>query len=334
MQHAFKHRDRIAIPALGSVLQHQIPLGGYVFTHFVIVGGQVVISAGTANGTSLGENPYNLFLSRLTVEASSIGRYPGGVLKRLYPRSMVRRRIFDRGRSYLDTALTGAAGTFTINSLFELQWSMPSLSNAGRSPASSPLKTDEYVGLQLRLETGTVANQFTGNDRTFNVSANFFDILDKREDMQGDVFVILEDDLIQPIAVANPAFSISQLPARGDYLDVLICAETTNQQLADTIVNRAAFINGSDNIFDQYAVTELKASQALWIEQNTTGEPTTGLYFCPIDPDRLLGGAVPVMGANQLVLLMDVSAPGAGADRLIISSRRCLDPRNFLPNQR
>lgn len=332
LTHNYKHRERIQFK-INTPLIHEILLAGYIQFIDVLMGGSLVISAGTTSGTSLGENPGN-FVNRLVVEGASKGQYPNGKLRSLLSRSLIRRRVFDYGWTYLDTALTGAAGTFTLNQPYRLNFQYPRC----RRPIETSLKTDAYTGLQLRIETNSGPGQFSGSDRTFDFSGVTLDVFDHRENMTGLMTATLEDDLPIIINAANKFFTFTDLPAGADFLDLLVITETTNQQLSAAVLNRLAVDFGQESNYDWFE-PELREVQREFFYTNTvdvggqvgdyTADPSQqkGCYYIPLVKDGDLAGAIPVRSNKQAKIIADVANPGgAGNDRLIVSSRRILTP--------
>src|SRR5258708_17931202 len=143
--------ERIPFKAETTPLPHQMPTRvGVVWSRSDLVAkGQIVVSAGTASGISVGENPGNNLAQLVQVQGFPLdGRYPGGTLKKLTPRTLLRRRIFDEGRFVPDQqigagGLTGAAGTFLINSPLRLPWALPWL----KRPFDSALDTGMFGSL-------------------------------------------------------------------------------------------------------------------------------------------------------------------------------------------
>src|SRR4051812_17174381 len=76
----------------------------------IYIQGAIVFAAGSASGTSQGENPGAL-ISRIDVDADPIsgGAYKGGKIVSLTPRAILRQRLFDEG-SFLSDLLLGATG--------------------------------------------------------------------------------------------------------------------------------------------------------------------------------------------------------------------------------
>jgi hypothetical protein len=308
-------RERITFQAANAPRYHNflMGVGMYVTFMLVVLRGSLVVSGGTASGTSLGENPGGL-IQRIEVDATpGTAGVPAGKLKNCSPRNLLRRRIFDRGTPFLDTALTGAAGTFTLNQSIPLNFAIP---NAIR-PFDTALKLDYYNDVRLTLTNGGRDTQFSGNDRTFDYSSLVYDIFDEREAPAQDqkVAVLYEEDRVINITAANGVFPIrEQLPADGNYVDLLFISETTNQALADTIINDVKLYQGQ-NQFSWLPEDILKDLQQSVVTDVATS--MTGLYYAPVISNNhpRLAGALPGVWAQ-----LDVSNPGT--DRLIVCTRR------------
>jgi hypothetical protein len=330
-KHDFSIRERVAFGSENSPRYHEIRKGGMVLDVTPVLTGTLVVTGGTVNGTATGENPGNA-VQRFDIDATPrIGSpYPGGKIKSLTPRSVLCRRIFDKGFKQGDMSLAGgtfngAAGSYTFNQAFPLRFALPN--NAVR-PIETALNTDQYDGLQLQITTGGRNTLFSGNDRTFDWSGARFDIYDRRENgAPGDVAVLYESDQFVPIAGANARLPIDgELPKNEGYLDILLIAETTGQALADTIIKKVNISSGTDQFSEMYS-EYIKQLQREFVTD--ASENMTGLYLLPIAQDGLLMGAV-----KPVSLLLDVANPGgAGVDRLIVSSRRVILPHEYLPSK-
>ena len=321
-KHDYSFRERFAFKT-GTPFFHEIRKGGYVTELKAVLRGSLVVSAGTASGTALGENPGNL-MQRFDIDAVSKGVYPGGKLKSLSPRSVLRRHVFDKGAFQKDLSipagLTGAAGTFVLNLAFHLRFALPMLARS----FETALNTDAYTGLTLQMTTGSRDTQFTGNDRTFDFTSVVLDILDFREAADVPVGVVYDTDVKVPIVGANNRFPVNgELPKGESYVDLLWMAETTNQALADTIINKIDLLSGTDQFYSQIS-DYIKQENAEWF--NDPQATQTGLYYTPIAKDGLLAGVV-----RDISGILDVSDPAAGSDFITVNSRRVILPQEFLP---
>lgn len=319
--------ERIPFQTENTPLQHEMPCRvGYVATESTAVfGGSLVVSGGTANGASLGENEGNLATQQVKVEASAIdGAYPDGTLLNVSPRTLMRRRIFDNpdsARFIPDVSLgisglSGAAGTFTLNLPLKKYWALPWL----RRPFDTALDTGMFSTLLWTITNGSRDRQFSGNDRTFNYAGVYWDIYHKFQAYRGTglgpIAVLYDDDKVKNIAGANSRLEINkELVSDGIYTDILLMTETTNQVLADTILNRWFMSSNTDEFFNPYAL-DLRAEMEDAIgDASTTSTPRTGLYWGQIADDGCLTN-----GKDNLSMTLDQNNPGT--DRFIIARRQ------------
>lgn len=302
----------------------------------IFLRGAVTLSGGTANGTLVGDNPGQL-LGRITVDADPIpgGYYNGGNIVRLTPRSIKIRRKFDRGTLQPDLKTAagpdGSAATTNLNSPFEIWFAYPRLIR----PVETALRLDQFANIVLTVNTQDMPTMRTGNDRTQDYSALFVEIQEIREyapdyfpeatPYQSDTLAILQ-------AANNRLLLDAELPKTESYIDAVIYTETTNQALADTILNRLTAFSGTDQFDDSFAdhlksyVTDSITDQA---------ESLVGCYYEPMvqgltENAGLLNGALP-----DVKLQMDVSNPGgAGNDRVNVAHRRVSPRKGGPPNKK
>jgi hypothetical protein len=327
-KHDFSIRERIPFRAENSPLFHQVPKGGLIQEITPVLSGTLVIAGGAASGVATGaENPGGL-VQRFDLDAvTRIGSpYPAGKLKSVTPRSVLRRRIFDKGFFQPDLSigaagLTGAAGSFTLSMPFPLRFSLPG--NANRA-IETALNADQYDSLQLQIVTGGKSALLTGNDRNWDYSGVRFDIYDRRENgAPGDTAVLYESDQFVPIAGANPRLPLgAELPQSESFLDVLLITETTNAALADTILRKVNVSTGTEQFEELYSEMIKQHGREFVTD---AAQVDTGLYLVPISQDGLLAGAV-----RPISLLLDVANPGgAGVDRITVNSRRVVLPGEY-----
>src|SRR5437660_4786143 len=94
----FGENERIQFQAENTPNLHKIPtrVGVMCTRSDFILSGPLVVSGGTANGTSLGENPGNLALQTLRVQGFAVdSSYQNGTLDNLSPRTLFALRISD-----------------------------------------------------------------------------------------------------------------------------------------------------------------------------------------------------------------------------------------------
>lgn len=320
--------ERIPFNAERTPLIHKIPTrnGVLLLRSNFVLSGSLIISAGTTSGTVLGENPGNLALQSLRVQGFNINaNYPGGVLVNLTPRTLLRRKIFDHPEKRFIpdqvqgiAGLTGAAGTFVLNYPVTKYWAIPWLAR----PIDAALDTGMYGQILCTLTNGARDLQFTGSDRTYNYAGVFWDISHKFQKLSGNgsgpMVVVYDDDRPINLVGANNRLQInSVLPPDGSCLDLCFLSETTNQTLADTIVNKIAVQAGTEVFFDEYSGALRADMEDLIGDGSTTTTPRTGIYYVRAAEDGLITNA-----KNNVAAVMDQSNPGT--DRLIIGYRRCV----------
>lgn len=305
---------------------HEMPTRvGYLCTESIaLFNGSLVVSGGTASGSVLGENPGNLAAQLFTVEASALDpAYPDGTLKKVTPRTIMRRRIFDHPEkrfipdvSLGISGLTGAAGTFTLNMPFKFYWALPWL----KRPIDTALDTGMYGKILWTIQNGAASKQFSGNDRSFNYNGVFWTMYHKMQAFQGKGFgpsaVLYDSDTTKNLSGANPRLELNKEMSSdgGLFCDLLVMSETTNQVLADTIVNKITVATGADDFYEFYSGDQKAAMEDVIGDASTTSTPRTGLYYIPVADDGLLSN-----GKGRLTARMDQNNPGT--DRLIIAKR-------------
>jgi hypothetical protein len=310
-KHDFSNRNRQAFVANGQTLL-DVLRGGFIQYIINRLRGNLVVSVGTASGTSLGQNPGNL-LVRAFLDSAPVGN-----LKSLSPRSLIQQTVFDYGRAIgAGTALTGAAGTFALDLNLIMNFSL----DRSPRPIDTALESDAFTSLQIRMQNGGRDTQFTGNDRTFDFSAVTWDIVDQREIMAGHTAVLFEYDIIKQIAAANNNFNITDFAVGRRLLSHLYMTESTNQALVDTILNRLRVQSGSTVFADAFNL-DYRANQDYWVTD--TAQVQTGLFWLPLSPDMTLGGAIDARQLAQISAQTDVSSPVPGTDRFIIAVRDVL----------
>lgn len=317
-------RERINFQSAKSSKFHKIELEvGYALISLIcLFAGSVVISGGSTNGTSLGENPALIAAQQFDLDATGAASdVPAGKLKSLQSRTVLRRRILDQGifQSDLNQAsVNGAAATYNFNMPFVLPFALPRIAR----PYDTALPMERYTDLKLKIIQGGSDIQYSGNDRAFDYSAAYWDIHEKRELMNGDYpfGVLYDDDRYIPIVQASKKMSVfGELPQGEAYIDALWMAETTNAALADTIINKVNLFTGTM----QWSEQESNAIKDDMVDYLRTQSTTlTGLYYTPVvqgleKNNGLLAGA-----QYGLKAILDVSNPAAGVDRLLVATRR------------
>jgi hypothetical protein len=308
----------------GAPFFHQINIvpGMLLLGIAVILQGTLTLSAGSASGTLAGENPTGL-IQRIEVNADPLpgGRYAGGVVKSLVPRSIIQRRKYDRGTVQPDLSLgangvLGTAVASTINSPLELNFALPGMAK----PIETALRLDQFSNITLTITAGQLTDMMTGNDRTKDYSALTIDVVEFREYNPAyyPAATLYETDFYKSITGANARLTIdTEFPKTEAYLDALFIAETTGKTLSDSVINRVTLNSGEEQFYDMYK-NHLKAMQRQYVTDQASSD--TGLYFVPITQGGLLSGAMLDVNA-----ILDVSNPGT--DRLIVSTRRVAPAR-------
>jgi hypothetical protein len=322
----YRLSEKIPFLAENNPIVHEMPTRvGYVCTESTaLFNGSLVVSGGTTSGSAVGENPGNLAAQLFTVEGSALdSQYPGGTLKKVTPRSIMRRRIFDHPEkrfvpdvSLGIAGLTGAAGTFTLNMPFKFYWALPWL----KRPFDTALDTGMFGKIAWTITNGAATKQFPGNDRTFNYNGIFWSMYHKMQAYKGSGFgptaVLFDTDTTKNLSGANPRLEINKelISDGGLFCDLLFMAESTNQALVNTIVNKINVATGADDFFEFYSADQQAMMEDSIGDASTTSTPRTGLYYVPVADDGLLTNGKPNLSAR-----MDQSNPGT--DRLIIAKR-------------
>lgn len=286
-----------------------------------VLRGNYNVTALTTAGTLNGENPWGL-VTRIICETSrNRDGVPDGKIRELTPRTLIRRRSFDRGFVQPDIRLgTGGVGTaianYAANSPLEMPFGLPRLV----TPVETALALGDYNSVRFTLNLGGPASIFVGNVSTVDLSGLFIDVIEEREynPKYEPLGVVREDDKFVPIAGANAQFLLAPyLPTSGMYIDALVLSETTNATLADTIINRLYIDSGVDRhaspIFD-----EIKADQQDFVTD--LANPMVGVHYLPFLPGLSDNRGLLRKPLPDVSIVADVSNPGV--DRLILSTRR------------
>jgi hypothetical protein len=315
-----------------------IPLGGRLRTSKIIIDGSVNVTGGAANGVAIDENPSG-FISRIIVHAvkQDGSYYPDGEIKNVFTRSLHRRRMFDseHGKVVADLVTpAGVSGAIALTNLhyeYVCNFALPGL----KRPIDTGLPTEQYKSITFEVVCGNRDTLFTGNDRVFDFTNLKIRYVDRREQMDGDAFVLLENDLYVPINGANPELSIENLPVGWNFLDCTVTA-LSNKQYSDAIVNKVRVRRGNDTWIER---TRLELVGMLYDDDGPNSidpsQSSTGLYFLPMNgADGLLYSAVAVGTYQDMNPIFDVNNPGgAGNDALIFNLRRVAFPENFIPKK-
>lgn len=284
--------------------------------------GQIVLSAGAASGTAVGENPGGLISNiQFDLSAQPGGLYRGGKVKNLTPRSILRGNVFDRGRFQDDlggsNTIAGTAATTPLRLRLPLYFALPNIIKG----IETGLRLDQFTQALLTINMSSVAAMRTGNDRTVDLTGAYFEIIEHRAYAPGyyPLGTLFEDDKFLQVQGANSRFVIDQQLSKTEtYLDALLMTETTNRALADTILNRATMFTGIEQFSDLFA-DEIRMQNNDWITE-VASTALTGMYWFDFlqDPQTLsrpLSNAVPFIN-----MVLDLSNPGT--DDIMLRTRR------------
>ncbi len=303
-----------------------VPLGGKIRMGKVVLQGSIVVSAGSTNGTAVGQaGPANL-AKRIIVTATPAAnsRYPGGKIVDCNPRSLLQYGIFQHnGKIVIEQAASvlgsGAAGTYTIYMSYPIYFADATLRNS----YSTCLNTDPgtYASLQVEVDTGDLKSCFSGNDRTVDFSGLTVQWVDDRIAFDGDTLVRYQEDHVALIAATQERMLDEAMPQDGNFESWLLMGEASAQQnLSDSLLQRVT-VEGPTIGFDQYAQDiRQQMLDDEWIDPSQTA---TGLWF--IDwTDTTIGNTVPAGGLQSKFKVTNVS--GANLDDLLVYTRRVFSP--------
>lgn len=306
------------------------PIGGKILRGFLALTGTLVVAGGTINGTVVGEGgPINL-ISRIIIRGNpGDGRYPGGELVDMTPRSLLRwAQTRDGGKFIGDlggqTLGAGANGSYNVNLQIPFYFADP----RHVRPIETALNADPnaYEMLQVEVQTADLAACFSGNNANVTYSGLQLQWIDDRENVAGDTFVQYFDDHIFQIPADNDRAIDEAFPK--DYLleDMLILGEQgTAETLADTLLNKVK-IQGDTLEYDKWSA-DIKSEQ-LWKRFIDPSQNAAGIYYIDFC-DGYLTGAV---NAALLQMRLDVNnVSGANLDQLRIATRRYVAPTGYVP---
>lgn len=323
-------------PGVGNTITHEIDKGGFVEDILVIARGNVVVSGGTTSGVATGDPNPEAIVQQFEVIANAAANspYPDGSLKRVYPRSVKARMLFDEGvlvSDMLGHVLTGDAGTVAVCVPYLLRFALPEL----KQQNETSLYTDQYAGLQLVITMNALTAMFKGCDRAVDFSGITFDIYDRRTYASPNgqpVAVLFEQDQIVPINGANDSMNLKEYLLKDQpYLDVLMMTEIDNHVLADTVLNQVKLVEDTNSVPFHRAIKPLayRFMQSVNYVKDM-GDAQTGLYLIECAEDGMLSQLV-----DSPAITVDVANPsGANKDRIILSGRRIVLPTVFLPQKK
>ncbi len=320
-------KNRLTKPYIpNSKIIFTLPLGGKIRKGNIVLVGQVVVSAGTTNGTQLGEGgPVNL-VKRVIVTATPAGgsRYPGGKIVDCSARSLLRYAIFQHNGKFIGEQSasqlgSGAAGAYLIYLSIPIYWADSTLRNS----VSTALNTDPgtYASVQVEVDTGDLTSCFTGNDRTVVWNGLTVQWVDDRVALANDTLVRYQEDHLMLIAATQKRALDEAMPQNGNYESWLIMQEQSAQlTLSNALLNRVV-VDGPTITFDKYAqdiVQDMLDNE--WIDPS---QAFTGLNF--IDwTDGVIGNTIAAGGLQTYFEVNNVS--GSNLDDLLIFTRRVFSP--------
>jgi len=291
------------------------------------VRGNIVLSAGTTNGTRSQEDPAGIF-NNIQIDATPMpgGLYRGGKVFNASPRSILRMNVFDRGRFQDDlggsNSVTGAAGTFPINLRLPINFALPN----GLKPIDTALRLDQFSDITMTFNMSSIAAMLVGCDRTVDWTQLYIEVVERRAYSVNaakktgfwPLGTLFQDDHFFQIAAANNRFTIdSQLPHVDPYVEALLMTQSTAQNtLVDTILNRVTQYQGLESFSDIFERDLRMLNNDEITEVANTA--LTGMYFLRLSDRRLSNLVLPTYN-----LVLDVNNPGgANLDSLLLFTRR------------
>lgn len=320
----------------GKVKQ-DMPLGGKITDAEVRVHGNLVLGVGGGNsGTVRFPEVLARLVNRIKVRVAKAtnSRYPDGYVKDLDPRTILRRAMLYQGKylgDLLGTAFVGANGTYAIDFHFPLYFSQPDL----KRDIETALNGDPsaYKTITIEVETGNKDSVTANNDRTWDFSGLQIDFTDHREAIDGDTYVLVEEDHEVIIPGAKDRMLDELMPEDGALLDILVCAQTglqsTSPVYSDAILERMV-IQGQNFDQDLYA-GDIRAAMFRRKEPGylDIDQTATGFYHASFVRSGMITKTVPAAGLQVHYQVLNPS--GANLDSLFVSTRRLYSPTGFTP---
>lgn len=327
-------QNRLSKPFIAnSKIIFTLPLGGKIRAGIIALVGSVNVSAGTTSGAVSGEGgPLNL-IKRIYVRATpgASSRYPGGDIVDMTPRALIRQAVTQRnGKLIVDllgsTLGGGAAQNNTIYTPIPIffadgaqMYSLATALNTDRDPAT---RQPVYASVQVIIETGDLANCFTGNDRAVDYSGLTVQWIDDRIAIPGDTSVLYQETHELLIAATNKRALDAAMPQDGDFLSWQILAQQSAAlTLSEGLLNRVV-AEGPSLDYDKYALDIREQDfRDEWYDPSLTA---TGMYYIDFTDGAIQANRVP---AGSLGVYFDVNnVSGANLDSLEISTRRIYAP--------
>lgn len=296
----------------------------------VILAGTVVISAGTTNGTVIGEGgPINL-VRRVQLYANRAGnsRYPGGRIVDCSARALMRYAIVERQGKFMGDLLgstlgSGAAASYTIYTSIPIYFADSALQNQMQTALNMDLQDTQgngvYASVQVQLSLASdLTTCFSGNDRTVNFSGLTVQWQDDRLQIGSDTTPLIQEDHETLIGAAQTRMIDPGMPVDGAFTSWFIMGEqsTTSKTLSQALLNRITAFSSTLN-FDEFA-NDIQQDMIddEWFDP---AQSLTGQYFLDWT-HGLLQNSNPAAGMD---LKFDVNNPsGSNLDQLRIYTRR------------
>jgi hypothetical protein len=251
-----------AIFAPGGSVVFDLDMGGKVLDGSIIIHGVLPVTAGTTNGTVIGEGgPLNLVKHvTLTCYAAQGSRYPSGKYVDVTPRSLARFAVVQRGGRYMaENAISGgaslgngAAGTYSFYQEIPIYFADPT----ARNPLQTALNLDAgvYQSVQLQVDLASdLTTCFAGNDRTAALANLFVEWKDSRLAIPGDTIPLIQEEHVMQIGSTFDRKQDLSMPTDGNFIQWLILGEqSTAQTLSDALLNKLT-VTGSNGVLEEYA---------------------------------------------------------------------------------
>lgn len=243
--------------AAGGRITRTLPLGGKLTKLWVVLTGTLHVAAG---GGAAGANLYPEVLAglltriRVRVSAAAGSRYPDGILRDLSPISILRRAQFMRGKYFADqlsTAFADAIGDYPIHYVFPISFSQEDM----KRPIEYALNLDPtvYKNCQVEVDMGSRDTCVSASTRAWTYGDLTLEFIDARENIDGDTYVVVEDDHELLIPGAQTRLEDKNMPAAGALMDLLLLAcdgtMSAGFAYANTIFNELRFSGGNADLY-------------------------------------------------------------------------------------
>lgn len=329
------NRKREDFGAGNGLITRVLPLGGKLTKLWVVLRGVLTITGAGSNGAArYPEHPLVGLFKRIRVRTTKAAgsRYPDGIIRDLYPRTLLRRAMYFRQKFVGDVnggVCNGASGAYNVYLAFPIFFAQPDL----KRPIETALNCDPtaYSNIQVEIDTGSRDTTFNGNTNNWDFSQLKVDFIDHREAVDGDTYVVVESDHEYYIAGPNSRTEDKNMPQDGSLLDLLVLGQHGNNAsaavvLANDVLNRVT-ISGANCDLDMY---DDDLHQFMY-DANLIdpAQDITGQYLVSFVSEGMLSKVVPAAGLSAIWDLANPS--GSGNDSLLISPRRLFAPANYQP---